>query len=243
MQIIPAIDLKNGKVVRLTRGDYENVTVYSEDSRAVAKRWESQGAGALHVVDLDGALAGHPQNTDKVIEIVEAVKIPVELGGGLRSINSISYAFDIGVARAVLGSKVVQDIDFITTAIKRYKERIIVSIDSKDGIVMLEGWRKKSTIKGIDLAKRMEEEGASALIYTDIAVDGTLSGPNFKRLDDFLSNVNIPVIVAGGISSLDDIKKLYALNRRNLSGVIVGKALYEGAIDLKEAISICSRKG
>lgn len=243
MQIIPAIDLKEGKVVRLTGGDYEKVTVYSEDPRGIAKRWESEGAGALHVVDLDGALAGHPQNTDKVKEIVEAVKIPVELGGGLRSLNSISYAFDAGVARAVLGSKAVDDIDFIKTAIKRYKERIIVSIDSKDGIVMLEGWTKKSGMKGIDLAKRMEEEGASAVIYTDIAVDGTLSGPNFKRLDNFLGNINIPVIVAGGFSSLDDIRKLYALNRKNLSGVIIGKALYEGAIDLREAIGICSRKG
>ena len=243
MQIIPAIDLKDGKVVRLTKGDYEKVKVYSEDPVEMAKKWQSEGAGVLHVVDLDGALTGRPQNMDKITEMVEAVDIPIEVGGGLRSMNSISHAFDVGVARAVLGSKAVEDLDFITTAIKRYKEKIIVSVDTKDGFVMLQGWTKKSSMKGIDLAKRMEEEGASAVIYTDIAVDGTLRGPNFKRLDYFLSNVSIPVIVAGGISSLDDIKKLYTLGRKNLSGVILGKALYEGTIELKEAISICSRKG
>lgn len=243
MQIIPAIDLKDGKVVRLARGDYDKVKVYSEDPVEVAKRWQSQGAGTLHVVDLDGALAGRPINMDKVTEIVESVSIPVELGGGLRSINSICQVFDVGIAKVVLGSKAVEELDFVTNVIKRFKDKIIVSIDSKDGFVMLQGWTKISSINAIDLAKRMEKLGAFAVIYTDVTVDGTLSGPNFARLDNFLSHVNISVIVAGGIASLDDIKRLRALNKKNLAGVIIGKALYEGSLNLKEATAECSRKG
>lgn len=242
MQIIPAIDLKDGKVVRLTRGDYEKVKVYSENPAEVARRWQAEGAAVLHVVDLDGALAGQPKNMDKVAEIVKSVNIPVELGGGLRSLDAINQAFDIGVARVVLGSKAVEELDFVTNAIKKYMERIIVSIDSKNGFVMLQGWTKTSSINAIDLAKRMEKLGAFAIIYTDVTVDGTLSGPNFARLDNFLSHADISVIVAGGIASLDDIKRLRALNKENLAGVIVGKALYEGSLNLKEAIAECLRK-
>lgn len=242
MKIIPAIDLKDGNVVRLTRGEYKSEKIYSNNPRDVARRWHSQGARALHVVDLDGALAGEPRNMDSVAEIVKSVSIPVGLGGGLRSLDAISRAFNVGVAKVVLGSKAVEELDFITNAIKKYGEKIIVSIDSKNGFVMLQGWTKASTIDAIDMAKRMEHLGASGVIYTDVTVDGTLSGPNFTRLDNFLSNVNIPVIVAGGVASLDDIRKLCALNRKNLTGVIVGKALYEGILNLKEAINVCTRK-
>ena len=242
MQIIPAIDLKGGNVVRLTRGDYGQVKVYSADPVQVAARWAKQGAAALHVVDLDGALAGTPKNSGSVADIVKAVKIPVEMGGGLRSEESIKEAFASGVSKVVLGTKAAEEIDFIAGTIKRYNERIIVSIDSRDGLVMLQGWTRSSGLKAIDLAKKMERLGAFAVIYTDITVDGTLGGPNFDRLDDFLKDVGISVIVAGGISSLEDIKRLQGLNRRNLYGVIVGKALYEGAFDLKEARSLCLQK-
>lgn len=242
MKIIPAIDIKGANIVRLTRGDYANVKIYSRNPADIAKRWHSQGASILHVVDLDGALTGEPKNMDSVSAIVKAVSIPVQLGGGLRTLDAMVWAFNIGVAKAVLGTRAVEDIDFITAAIKKYKEKIIVSIDSKDGFVMLRGWTKASSINAIDMARRMEHLGASAVIYTDVTVDGTLSGPNFNRLDNFLNHVNIPTIVAGGIASIEDIRKLSALNRKNLIGTIVGKSLYEGTINLKEAISICSRK-
>ncbi len=242
MKVIPAIDIKDGNVVRLVRGEYEQITVYSTDPADMARRWHSQGASILHVVDLDGAFSGEPKNMDSVSMIVKSVGIPVELGGGLRSIESIKWAFNVGVAKVVLGTKVVEDLEFISTAIKRYGERIVVSIDSKNGFVMIQGWTKSSTVNAIDMARRMEHLGASSVIYTDVAVDGTLAGPNITRLDNFLNNINIPVTIAGGISCVDDIRKLCALNRKNLTGVIVGKALYEGEVNLREAVAACLRR-
>ncbi len=242
MKIIPAIDIKDGNVVRLTRGDYEQIKLYSHDPGNIARRWHSQGASILHVVDLDGAFSGKPKNMDSVSAIIRSVSIPVELGGGLRTLDAISWAFNIGVSKVILGTRVVKDIDFITTAIKMYGEKIIVSIDSKNGFVMLRGWTKSSSMNAIDMARRMEHLGVSAVIYTDVTVDGTLSGPNFTRVDNFVSNVNIPVIAAGGISCIDDIKRLCALDRKNLTGVIVGKALYEGTVNLREAINVCLQK-
>lgn len=242
MKIIPAIDIKDGNVVRLVRGDYDNLKIYSNDPKDIAMKWRSQGATILHVVDLDGAITGEPKNMKSVAEIVGAVEIPVELGGGMRSMESIDEAFEVGVSKVVLGTKAVEDINFITTAIKKYGGRIVVSVDSKNGFVVLQGWTKTSSVNAIDMARKMENLGAAAVIYTDVTVDGTLNSPNFIRLDNFLSNVNISVVVAGGIASLNDIKKLRALKRRNLQGAIVGKALYEGTIKLKEAIDICLQK-
>ena len=242
MKVIPAIDIKDGNVVRLTRGDYEQIKLYSHDPGNIARRGHSQGASILHVVDLDGAFSGKPKNMDSVSAIIRSVSIPVELGGGLRTLDAINWAFNIGVSKVILGTMVVKDIDFITTAIKMYGEKIIVSIDSKNGFVMLRGWTKSSSMNAIDMARRMEHLGVSAVIYTDVTVDGTLSGPNFTRVDNFVSNVNIPVIAAGGISCIDDIKRLRALDRKNLTGVIVGKALYEGTVNLREAINVCLQK-
>src|SRR3989338_2909459 len=155
MKVIPAIEIKDGNVVRLVQGDYEQRTLYSTDPADIAKRWHSQGASLLHIVDLDGALSGEPKNMDYVSMIVRSVSIPVELGGGMRSLESIKWAFNVGVAKVVLGTKVVEDMDFISTAIKRYGERIVVSIDAKSGFVMMQGWTKTSTINAIDMARRM----------------------------------------------------------------------------------------
>lgn len=242
MKVIPAIDIKDGNVVRLVRGEHEQITVYSTDPADMARRWRSQGASILHVVDLDGAFSGEPKNMDSVAMIVKSVDIPVELGGGLRSLESIKWAFNIGVARVILGTKVVEDLEFISAAIKKYGERVVVSIDAKNGFVMIHGWTKSSIINAVDMAGRMEHLGASSIIYTDITVDGTLAGPNIMRLNNFLNSVNIPVTIAGGISCVDDIRKLCALNRKNITGVIVGKALYEGEVNLREAIQACSRR-
>lgn len=242
MKIIPAIDIKDGNVVRLVRGDYEQITLYSTDPADIARRWCSQGASILHVVDLDGALSGEPRNMDAVAMIVKAVSVPVELGGGLRSLESVKWAFNIGVFKVIIGTKVVEDLDFVFVAIKRYGEKIAVSIDAKNGFVMMQGWTKTSAINAIDMARRMEHLGASSIIYTDVTVDGTLAGPNLTRIDNFLSNVSLPVVIAGGISSVGDIRKLCALNRKNLAGVIVGKALYEGEVNLREAVAACLRR-
>jgi len=242
VKVIPAIDIKDNNVVRLIRGDYEQITLYSTDPADMARRWRSQGASLLHVVDLDGALSGEPKNMDSVAMIVKSVSIPVELGGGIRTLETIRWAFNMGVAKVVIGTKVVEDLEFISAAIKRYGEKIVVSIDAKNGFVMIRGWTKTSTINAIDMARRMERLGASSIIYTDVTVDGTLAGPNLTRLDNFLNNVNIPVVIAGGISCVDDIRKLSALNRKNLIGIIIGKALYEGEVNLREAIAACLRR-
>lgn len=242
MKVIPAIDIKDGNVVRLLRGDYEQVTLYSTDPADIARRWSSQGASMLHVVDLDGALLGEPRNMDAIATIVESVSIPVELGGGLRSLEAVKWAFNIGVLKVIIGTKVVEDLDFVSTAIKRYGDKIAVSIDAKNGFVMMQGWTKTSAINAIDMARRMEHLGASSIIYTDVAVDGTLAGPNLTRIDDFLNNISLPVVIAGGVSSVGDIRNLCALNRENLAGVIVGKALYENEVNLGEAVAACLRK-
>jgi phosphoribosylformimino-5-aminoimidazole carboxamide ribotide isomerase len=242
VKIIPAIDIKDGNVVRLTRGDYEKVTCYSDNPADIAKKWCSQGASILHVVDLDGALKGSPQNMDSIASIVKSVEIPIELGGGIRNLESIEWAFNVGVSKVILGTKVAENMSFITSAIRKYGKRIAASIDSKDGLVVIRGWTKLSSVNAIDVARKMKNIGASSIIYTDVIVDGTLHGPNFIRLDNFLNNVDMPVTVAGGVASMDDIRKLYALNKKNLAGVIVGKALYEGKINLREAIKYAYEK-
>ncbi|MBN1871423.1 MAG: 1-(5-phosphoribosyl)-5-[(5-phosphoribosylamino)methylideneamino]imidazole-4-carboxamide isomerase [Candidatus Omnitrophica bacterium] len=242
MKIIPAIDLKDGNVVRLTRGRYDDLKVYSSNASEIAKLWYSQGAEMLHVVDLDGALEGVPKNMDSVAAIIRSVDIPIQFGGGLRDMDVIDKAFDIGVSKVILGSKVVEDLDFIVAVVEKYKEKVIVSVDANRGIVMIQGWTASSGLDALELAQKIKGMGVKSMIYTDVSVDGTLRGPNLETLEGLLDDIDLPVIVAGGISSVDDIKRLSELDRKNLIGVIIGKALYEGAIDLREAISICLRR-
>jgi phosphoribosylformimino-5-aminoimidazole carboxamide ribotide isomerase len=242
VKVIPAIDIKDGNVVRLTRGDYKQATLYSNNPADIARMWHSQGASILHVVDLDGALTGQPKNMGSVTSIVKSVDIPVELGGGLRNMEAIDQAFNAGVAKVILGTKVAEDMKFIKNAIEKYGERVVISIDSKDGFVAIQGWTKTSSVNAVDMARMVKDLGVSSIIYTDVTADGTLHGPNFVSLDNFLNNVDMPVTAAGGIASIDDIKKLCTLDRSNLTGVIVGKALYEGKVNLAEAIKICLQK-
>jgi len=233
MEIIPAIDLRNGKCVRLYQGDYERETVFSGDPASMALRWESEGAGRLHIVDLDGAAAGGPRNLDAIEKIVAAATIQVQVGGGIRSVETIERLFGLGVERAILGTAAVEDTDFVECACRRFGERIVVGVDARDGKVATRGWLEQSSASAGDLAARMVALGARRFIYTDIGRDGTLSGPNFEAVAEFVAGVSAPVIAAGGIGSVEDLVRLAGLG---VEGAIVGRAIYTGDVKLREAL-------
>jgi phosphoribosylformimino-5-aminoimidazole carboxamide ribotide isomerase len=232
MEIIPAIDLRNGKCVRLYQGDYEKETIFSDGPVSVALRWQSEGARRLHIVDLDGAAKGEPSNLEAVEDIIAAIDIPVQVGGGIRSIETIEQLFAAGVDRAILGTVAVEKPDLVKKACRRFGEQIIISIDARDRIVATRGWLQKSTVTAGELASKMIELGVMRFIYTDISRDGTLTSPNFEAIAEFLSQVSAPVIAAGGISSVQHLTKLAELG---VEGAIVGKAIYTGDIKLGEA--------
>ncbi len=239
MLVIPAIDLKQGGVVRLTQGEKDTAVVYSNDPAEVAKLWESKGAELIHVVDLDGAMAGHHQNLESVKKIVNAVKIPVQFGGGIRSIKTIEEVLNIGVAQVIIGSKAAIDPNLIRDAIVKFSnDRIIVGIDAKGGKVAVWGWQQMTEYTALDLAQEMKRSGVTRIIYTDIAKDGMLEGPNFDAVRDFTQAIKLEVIAAGGVTSMDDIKKLMVFEKMGLKGAIVGKAIYTGNIELDEAIKM-----
>ena len=242
MIAIPAIDLKNGKVVRLIQGSYEQVTIYSEDPVEIAKSWQAQGAERLHIVDLDGAKAGQPVNTDVLEQIVKDINIPVQLGGGLRRREDIAKILNIGVKWAILGTKACEDLDFVKEIISEFGEKIIVSIDVKDKKVATRGWTKTCDIEDVDLIKRMQELGVKSFIYTDISRDGTLSGFNVGGIKRVLEDTGASLIYSGGISSIDDLKCLKVLEEQGLVGIIIGKALYENKINLTEAKALLGDK-
>jgi len=239
MIIFPAIDIKDGKVVRLFQGQFDKVTEYDDEPVLVAKKWEEQGAQWLHLVDLDGAQSGVIKNLEIVTNIAESVKIPTQMGGGIRSEEDITRLFSAGVQRVILGTKVIENLDFLKKLLSKWQEKIAVSLDCSNGMVAQRGWTKVTNIKAIDFAKELEALGLQCLIYTDIAKDGTLKGPNFEGLNEILDTVNIPVIASGGIASIDDIKKLCKLKSKGLIGAITGKAIYDGTLDLKEALKLC----
>ncbi|MDH5202000.1 MAG: 1-(5-phosphoribosyl)-5-[(5-phosphoribosylamino)methylideneamino]imidazole-4-carboxamide isomerase [Nitrospirota bacterium] len=236
MLVIPAIDLKDGQCVRLFQGKRDAVTTYSNDPEATAKRWEASGAQMLHVVDLDGAFTGSQKNFDAIIKIRQSVKIDLQVGGGIRNINTITTLFSAGINRVIIGTAAIEDPEFVTYSCSRYPGRVFIGIDAEKGLVAVRGWEAVTSINATELAKHLEGRGAAGIIYTDIARDGTLSGPNIEETKKMVEAVNIPVIAAGGVSSIDDIKKL--MNIKNLWGVITGKAIYSGTLDLKEAIKV-----
>ncbi len=243
MMIIPAIDIKDGKVVRLFRGNFENPTVYSDDPIVIAKKWEATGAPMLHVVDLDGALTGFCKNFEIISLMATSVRIPIQVGGGIRSQYDIARFISGGISRVILGTKAIQSREFLKQVLAGWKEKIILSLDCSNGVLAQQGWTQVSNIKATDFAKEIEPLGVSCLIYTDISRDGTLIGPNIEGITEFLEMVKIPIIASGGIASIDDIKDLLQLESQGLIGIITGKAIYEGRLDLKEAIQLCSRKG
>lgn len=236
MEVIPAIDLLDGKCVRLYQGDYERSQVFNENPVEVARQWAEQGATRLHVVDLDGAKQGKSVNLAVIAAIVEAISIPVQVGGGLRERTSIAQLLDLGVQRTILGTVAVEQPELVTELCQEFPQQIVVGIDARNGKVATRGWLETSEVAATDLAKRMAQQGAAAIIYTDIHRDGTMSGPNLEALTELAQGINIPVIASGGVSSLTDLLSLLALESLGVSGAIVGKAIYTGDINLKEAV-------
>ncbi len=240
MLVIPAIDLKDGKCVRLLQGKKEAVTVYSDDPAAVARRWQSGGARLIHVVDLDGAFTGAQKNLDAIVKIREAVSVDIEVGGGIRDMDRVEHLFGLGINKVILGTKAVEDPEFLREAALRFPGKVFVGIDAKDGVVAVKGWVELTGLSDVTLAKKAEALGAGGIIYTDISKDGMLAGPNIPATEEVLRAVGIPVIASGGVSSMKDILRLKAV--KGLWGVIVGKALYSGAVDYREALR-CSQNG
>ena len=234
MEIIPAIDLKSGKCVRLYQGDYNQETVFSEDPVDVAKHWKSLGAKRIHIVDLDGAAKGKICHFKIISDIVSAVNIPVEVGGGIRTIKSIEKLLNAGVDRVILGTAAIENEDLIKEGCKQFGDRIIAGVDARDGYVATRGWVESSKVTAIELIKHMKAIGIGRFVYTDISRDGTLTEPNFAAIEDLVAKVNTKIIAAGGIASIEHLRKLTALG---VEGAIVGRALYTGHIDLKKALS------
>ncbi len=240
MIIIPAIDIKNGKCVRLLQGRMDKQTVYSEDPCEVAKKWVEEGALLLHVVDLDGAIAKKPVNLNIIAKIADKAGVPVQLGGGIRNINTADEIFNIGVSRIIIGTEAIKNPEFVKQACKKYPGKIIIGIDAKDGIAAIEGWRKSTDITAVELAKRFENFEIAAIIFTDISRDGMQTGPNIETTRILAESVSTPIIASGGVSDINDIKKLLLLEKSGVTGIITGRALYERALNLKEAIKTAS---
>ncbi|EJQ52879.1 1-(5-phosphoribosyl)-5-[(5-phosphoribosylamino)methylideneamino] imidazole-4-carboxamide isomerase [Bacillus mycoides] len=235
MEIFPAIDVKEGRCVRLYQGEFSKETVMNEDPVAQAIIFEKIGAKILHVVDLDGAIAGESVNLPVIEKICKAVRIPVQVGGGIRSLSAVEKLLSVGVEKVILGTAALYDKSFLEEAVRLYKEQIIVGIDAKNGFVATRGWLDVSEVSYIDLAKQMEGLGVQTIVFTDISKDGTLAGPNFEQLELLQKSVGIRVIASGGVASIQDVKRL---NDMNIYGVIIGKALYEKTIDLEEVLQV-----
>jgi phosphoribosylformimino-5-aminoimidazole carboxamide ribotide isomerase len=244
MLIIPAIDLKDGKVVRLFQGKASDVTVYSRNPVAMARHWQKEGAQLIHVVDLDGAFEGELRNLDWVKKICRAVDVPVEFGGGVRDTATIRMLLKSGVERVVLGTRAAEDMGFLAGALADFPGKIIVSIDSRNGTVLTKGWlEQEAGLNVIEFALSLKEKGLESVIYTDTSKDGTLRGPDFDGIAALCARSRLSVIASGGVSSVDDIIRLKPLSRKGLAGVIVGKALYEEKFSVKEAMMALAKGG
>lgn len=239
MKILPAIDIRGGKCVRLFKGDFEKETVFSDFPFEMAKKWESQGGEFLHLVDLDGARAGKPQNLTAVKEILASVKIPAELGGGIRETAHIEEVLNLGVSRVILGSVAVRNPALVRESCKNFGgDKVVVGIDAKNGVVAVDGWGVSGDIEAVELALRMKDAGVATIIYTDISRDGTLTGVNAKETANIAKKSGLKVIASGGVSSIEDIRLLKQYESDGIEGVIVGKSIYTGALDLSEAIAV-----
>ncbi len=233
MQIYPAIDLKNGQCVRLKQGRFDDVTSYGDDPVQRAKIWEEAGATYIHVVDLDGARTGNSYNLEAIKKIVAAVNVPVQTGGGIRSMRDIEQRIDAGVSRVIIGTAAVNNPELVKEAVRVYGDKIAVGIDASKGMVATDGWEKISDVPAIELCKKMAEIGVKTVVYTDISKDGMMSGPNIESTKELVEQSGIDIIASGGVSTMSDLEGVESINAQ---GVIIGKALYQGALDLKEII-------
>jgi phosphoribosylformimino-5-aminoimidazole carboxamide ribotide isomerase len=238
MNFYPAIDLKDGKCVRLYQGDMGKATVFSESPASQAKAFEDEGAGWLHIVDLNGAFEGKPINFEVVKDIIASVNLKTQLGGGIRDIETIRNWLEAGIKRVILGTAAVKNPELVEEACKDFPDQIVVGIDAWEGKVATEGWAEKSELGVIELAKKFEDCGVAAIIYTDITKDGAMQGADFDGIKELAESVSIPVIASGGVSNLDDIRKLKELENFGVEGVISGRAIYEKAFTVKEAVDI-----
>ena len=236
MRIYPAIDIKDGNCVRLLQGRFSDVTVYGNSPADMAQKWESLGGEFIHVVDLDGALKGSGVNAKAIEEICSRVSVPVQTGGGIRTMEDIEARLNCGINRVIIGTKAVSDADFVKKAVEKYGEKIVIGIDAKDGMVAIEGWEKTSDFTAVEFAKKMVDLGVKTIVYTDIATDGTLAGPNVEAMREMAAAVDADIIASGGVGSLEHI---LALADTGVEGVIVGKALYTEKVNLTEAIEKC----
>ena len=234
MIILPAIDIKDGKCVRLIKGDFEQMTSYKNTPFDQAKIYFESGFKNIHIVDLDGALKGKSSNSNIVKEIIKNFKLKIQIGGGIRTISDVDNWINNGVDKVIIGTAAVENRDLLKTACKNFKNKIAISLDVKNGFIFLSGWKKQTNILAIDFIKEIQNFGVSRIIYTDINKDGTKQGPNIKDTIELSSKVKIPFIISGGISSIDDIKKIKSLNNSKIEGVIVGKSIYDGDIKINE---------
>ena len=234
MIIFPAIDIKDGVCVRLIRGDYRQITSYENSPIDQATKYFQNGFNNIHIVDIDGALRGRAVNSFIINEIVKKIKSKIQIGGGIRTIDDISRWVEMGVDKVVMGTAAVENIELLETACNKFKNKIAVALDVKDGFIALSGWTKRTNISAIDFIKKIQNFGVSRIIYTDINRDGTKQGPNIKDTVELSSKSTIPLVISGGVSSLEDIKKIKSLSNSNIEGVIVGKSIYDGDIKISD---------
>jgi phosphoribosylformimino-5-aminoimidazole carboxamide ribotide isomerase len=234
MIIFPAIDIKDGVCVRLIKGDYRQITSYENTPIDQATKYFQNGFNNIHIVDIDGALHGRPVNTILIKEIITKVKSKIQIGGGIRTMEDISRWIDIGIDKVVMGTAAVENIELLETACNKFPNKIAVSLDTKDGLIALSGWKKQTNISAIDFIKKIQNFGVSRIIYTDINRDGTKQGPNIKDTVELSSKTKIPLVISGGVSSLGDIKEIKSLSNSNIEGVIVGKSIYDGDIKISD---------
>ena len=232
MIIFPAIDIKDGKCVRLIKGDFDQMTSYDNSPIDQAKKYFQNGFNNIHIVDLDGALQGKPVNSKIVKEIIKNVKLKIQIGGGIRTIDDISAWIETGADKIVMGTAAVENIDLLKMACNKFKNKIAVALDVKDGFITLSGWKKNTNISAKDFIKKIKNLGVSRIIYTDVNKDGTKKGPNLKDTVELSTKAKIPLVISGGVSSLEDIKKIKSLSNSNIEGVIIGKAIYDGDIKI-----------
>ena len=238
MIIFPAIDIKDGKCVRLLKGDFNKITSYDNLPVEQASIFFKNGFKDIHIVDLDGALLGKSKNSATIKEIIKKVKLRIQIGGGIRNIDCIHSWLEVGVDKVIMGTAAIENIDLLENACKKFKNKIAIALDVRNGLIALSGWKRQTNISALDFIKKIENFGVSRIIYTDINKDGTKKGPNIKDTIELSSKVKIPLVISGGISSINDIKKIKSLNNPNVEGVIVGKSIYDGDIKINDLVEL-----